>query len=174
MIRRPPRSTLFPYTTRFRSRRQRPADCRPRAGNARRDRGRRRVGGRGGRHQRWRVMAAPRRTLMAWTVATSLRFRHLVAALGALMMAVGVVVLPTSRLDVFPEFAPPRVIVQTIALGLTSPDVEELITVPLEQGLNGVEVLDVLRSKTSPMLSSSELIFDRGVDLIEARQLVQQ
>ncbi len=119
-------------------------------------------------------MAAPRRTLMAWTVATSLRFRYLVAALGALVMAVGIVVLPSSRLDVFPEFAPPRVIVQTVCLGLSTADVEELVTVPLEQALNGVDGLDILRSKSSPQLSSVELIFDRGVDLIEARQLVEE
>ena len=99
---------------------------------------------------------------MGWTVATSLRFRHLVAALGVLMMAVGIVVLPSSRLDVFPEFAPPRVIVQTVCLGLSTADVEELVTVPLEQALNGVDGLDILRSKSSPQLSSVELIFDRG------------
>ncbi len=119
-------------------------------------------------------MARQRQTLMGWTIATSLHFRHLVAALGVLMMAVGMVVLPSSRLDVFPEFAPPRVIVQTIALGLSSPDVEELVTVPLEQALNGVDDLDILRSKSSPQLSSIELIFERGTDLIEARQLVQE
>jgi CzcA family heavy metal efflux pump len=119
-------------------------------------------------------MADPRRTLMGWAVATSLRFRHLVAALGVLVMAVGIVVLPSSRLDVFPEFAPPRVIVQTICLGLSTADVEELVTVPLEQALNGVDDLDILRSKSSPQLSSIELIFERGTDLITARQLVQE
>jgi len=111
---------------------------------------------------------------MGWTIATSLRFRHLVAALGVLVMAVGIVVLPSSRLDVFPEFAPPRVVVQTVCLGLSTADVEELVTVPLEQALNGVGGLDVLRSKSSPQLSSVELIFDRGVDLMSARQLVQE
>jgi CzcA family heavy metal efflux pump len=119
-------------------------------------------------------MSRPRRTLMGATIAASLRFRHLVAALGALVMAVGVVVLPSSRLDVFPEFAQPRVIVQTVCLGLSTADVEELVTVPLEQALNGVEGLDVLRSKSSPQLSSLTLIFDRGVDLIKARRLVQE
>ena len=111
---------------------------------------------------------------MAWTVGTSLRFRHLVAALGALVMALGFVLLPSSRLDVFPEFAPPRVVVQTICLGLSTADVEELVTVPLEQALNGVEGLDILRSKSSPQLSSVTLIFDRDVDLLSARQLVQE
>ncbi len=119
-------------------------------------------------------MPAQRWTLMGATIATSLRFRHLVAALGVLVMAAGIVILPSSRLDVFPEFAPPRVIVQTVCLGLSTSDVEELVTVPLEQALNGIEGLDVLRSKSSPQLSSVELIFDRGVDLLEARQLVQE
>jgi CzcA family heavy metal efflux pump len=111
---------------------------------------------------------------MAWTVRTSLKFRHLVAALGVLTMALGVVLLPHSRLDVFPEFAPPRVIIQTACLGLSTTDVEELVTVPLEQALNGVEGLDVLRSKSVPQLSNIELIFDSDVDLMEARQLVQE
>jgi CzcA family heavy metal efflux pump len=119
-------------------------------------------------------MADVRRTLMGWTVATSLRFRHLVAACGVLLMALGVVVLPSSRLDVFPEFAPPRVIVQTLCLGLSTADVEELVTVPLEQSLNGVGGLDILRSKSSPQLSSVELIFKSDVDLMKARQLVQE
>jgi Cu/Ag efflux pump CusA len=66
------------------------------------------------------------------------------------------------------------VIVQIVCLGLSTADVEELVTVPLEQALNGVEGLDILRSKSSPQLSSVELIFDRGVDLIKARRLVQE
>ena len=116
----------------------------------------------------------PRTTLMGWTVRTSLKFRHLVAALGVLLMALGVVLLPQSRMDVFPEFAPPRVIIQTACLGLSTTDVEELVTVPLEQALNGVEGLDVLRSKSVPQLSNIELIFGSDVDLMEARQLVQE
>src|SRR5215212_5554030 len=119
-------------------------------------------------------MAHPRRTLMHWTIATSLRFRYLVVALGALLIGLGVAVLPSSRLDVFPEFAPPRVIIQTACLGLSTADVEELVTVPLEQALNGVEGLDVLRSKSVPQLSNVELIFESDVDLMEARQLVQE
>ena len=51
-------------------------------------------------------------------------------------------------MDVFPEFAPPRVEIQTIRLGLSAAEVEELVTVPLEQALNGVPGLDVMRSKS--------------------------
>ena len=68
--------------------------------------------------------------------------------------------------DVFPEFAPPKVEIQTVSLGLSAAEVEELVTVPLEQALAGVEGLDVLRSKSVTHLSSIELIFERGTDLL--------
>src|SRR3954468_8328363 len=119
-------------------------------------------------------MAPPRRTLMRWAVSSSLRFRYLVVALGALTMAVGILSLPSNRVDAFPEFAPPRVVVQTACLGLSTSDVEQLVTVPLEQAFNGVDGLDVLRSKSVPQLSSVELIFKQDVDLLHARQLVAE
>jgi CzcA family heavy metal efflux pump len=119
-------------------------------------------------------MAAHRRTLMRWTVSSSLRFRYLVVALGALTMAVGIISLPSNRVDAFPEFAPPRVVVQTACLGLSTSDVEQLVTVPLEQAFNGIDGLDVLRSKSVPQLSSVELIFKQDVDMLRARQLVAE
>ena len=119
-------------------------------------------------------MAAPRRTLMRWTIASSLRFRYLVVVLGALTMAVGIITLPNNRVDAFPEFAPPRVVVQTACLGLSTSDVEQLVTVPLEQAFNGVDGLDVMRSKSVPQLSSVELIFKQDVDMLHARQLVAE
>ncbi|MCW3005241.1 MAG: acriflavin resistance protein, partial [Conexibacter sp.] len=119
-------------------------------------------------------MAAPQRTLMRWAVASSLRYRYLVVVLGALTMALGVITLPSARVDVFPEFAPPRVVVQTACLGLSTSDVEQLVTVPLEQAFSGVDGLDDMRSKSVPQLSSVELIFDSDVDMLHARQLVAE
>src|SRR5512132_2627866 len=116
----------------------------------------------------------PRKTLMRWVVATSLNYRFLVVAVGALLMAFGIATLPSTRVDVFPEFAPPRVVIQTACLGLSTSDVESLVTVPLEQAFNGVDGLDELRSKSVPQLSSVELIFDADVDLLRARQLVAE
>ena len=112
--------------------------------------------------------------MMRWIVGSSLRFRYIVVALAAAMMALGVVRLRDIPVDVFPEFAPPRVEIQTPCLGLTAADVESLITVPLEDALSGVPGLDDLRSKSVPQLSSIELIFKQGTDLIHARQLVQE
>jgi len=111
---------------------------------------------------------------MRWTVSSSLRYRYLVVALGALTMAIGIITLPSNRVDVFPEFAPPRVVIQTACLGLSTSDVEQLVTVPLEQAFNGVDGLDDLRSKSVPQLSSVELIFKQNVDMLHARQLVQE
>ena len=119
-------------------------------------------------------MATRPRSLMRWTVRSSLRYRYLVVVLGALTMALGTIALPSARVDVFPEFAPPRVVVQTACLGLSTSDVEQLVSVPLEQAFNGIDGLDELRSKSVPQLSSVELIFDSDVDLLHARQLVAE
>ena len=119
-------------------------------------------------------MAAPRRTLMRWTVSSSLRFRYLVIAVAVLVMGLGILSLPSNRVDAFPEFAPPRVVVQTACLGLSTSDVEQLVSVPLEQAFNGIDGLDTLRSKSVPQLSMIELIFKQGVNEFHARQLVAE
>jgi CzcA family heavy metal efflux pump len=89
-------------------------------------------------------------------------------------MVFGGIQLSSAQVDVFPEFAPPKVEVQTIAIGLTASEVEELVTVPLEESLNGVERLDEIRSKSVPQISSIVLIFEPGTDLLTARQLVSE
>jgi CzcA family heavy metal efflux pump len=120
-------------------------------------------------------MSEPRRpTLMRWIVSSSLRLRYLVVLAAVVMMAVGLSQLSDTRVDVFPEFAPPRVEIQTMANGLSTSDVESLVTVPLEQALNGVDGLDDLRSKSVPQLSSIQMIFKQGTDLLHSRQLVQE
>ncbi|HEV2773505.1 MAG TPA: efflux RND transporter permease subunit [Thermoleophilaceae bacterium] len=112
--------------------------------------------------------------VMRWLVRSSLRFRWLVVFGAAAVMAYGVVETRNASVDVFPEFAPPMVEIQTIAVGNSSKQVEELITVPLEERLNGVEGLEEMRSKSVADLSSIELIFEPGTDLLRARQLVQE
>jgi CzcA family heavy metal efflux pump len=112
--------------------------------------------------------------MMRWIVGSSLKFRFIVVGLAVGMMALGTIQLRHIPVDVFPEFAPPRVEVQTPCLGLSAADVEQLVTVPLEDALNGVPGLDDLRSSSVPQLSSIELIFEQGTDLLRARQLVQE
>ena len=111
---------------------------------------------------------------MRWIVQTSLRYRYLVVFIAAAMFIFGIFRLRNSSVDVFPEFAPPKVEVQTFSLGLSPAAVEELVTVPLEQALNGIPGLDVMRSRSVPDLSDIVLIFETGTDLIYARQLVAE
>ncbi len=111
---------------------------------------------------------------MRWIVGRSLRFRWLVVCAAAGMVAFGVAQLPSAKVDVFPEFAPPRVEIQTAAIGNSSNEVEELITVPIEEQLNGVPGIDQLRSKSVSQLSSIELVFDKGADEMQARQFVSE
>jgi CzcA family heavy metal efflux pump len=112
--------------------------------------------------------------MMRWIVGSSLRFRFVVVAAAAALMYFGVEQLRDSPVDVFPEFAPPQVEIQTPSLGLSAEEVEGLVTVPLEQALAGTPGLDEIRSKSVPQLSSIRLIFKPGTDLLRARQLVQE
>ncbi len=107
-------------------------------------------------------------------VGSSLRFRFIVLALAVAMMGYGIAQVPNMPVDAFPEFAPPRVEIQTPSLGMSADEVEALVTVPLEQAFNGVEDLDLMRSKSIPDLSSIELLFKSGTDVVRARQLVQE
>src|SRR5512139_733666 len=111
---------------------------------------------------------------MRWIVYTSLRFRYLVIFAAAALMIFGIARLSNTSVDVFPEFAPPKVEIQTLSMGLSAAAVEELVTVQLEHALNGIPGLDVMRSRSVPDLSDIVLIFKPGTDLIRARQLVNE
>src|SRR5919112_1784368 len=111
---------------------------------------------------------------MRWIVGSSLRFRFLVVAAAAALVFFGVRQLHNEKIDVFPECAPTRVELQTACLGLSASEVEELVTVPLEDALNGVPGVDVVRSESVPQLSHITLLFKRGTDFLKARQLVQE
>src|ERR671922_967859 len=108
-------------------------------------------------------------------VRASLRFRLLVVGIAAGVLAVGITQLRDAPADVLPEFTPPYVEIQTEALGLSAQEVEQLVTVPLEADLlNGVQGVDVIRSKSVPGMSSIVLVFAPGTDVYRGRQLVQE
>jgi CzcA family heavy metal efflux pump len=111
---------------------------------------------------------------MTWLISTSLRLRLVVVVLSAVLIVFGIYTLRKAPLDVFPEFAPPLVEIQTEAPGLSTEEVESLVSMPLEHSLNGIPFLQTIRSKSVLGLSSIRLIFEEGTDLIRARQLVQE
>jgi multidrug efflux pump subunit AcrB len=103
------------------------------------------------------------------------RFRILVVAVAVGIMVAGVVTLPRMSSDVLPESSPVTVDIQTEALGLSAPEVEELVTVPLEKNLfEGIMGVTDETSDSIPGLSDIELHFAPGTDLYQARQLVQE
>lgn len=107
-------------------------------------------------------------------VSWALRMRVLVVAVAVALLFAGINAARHAPLDVFPEFAPPLVEVQTEVPGLSTEEVDQLVTVPLENSLNGLPFLKKLRSKSVLGLSSVVMIFDTGTDLLRARQLVQE
>ena len=111
---------------------------------------------------------------MTWLISTSLRLRVIVLAACVVLIVFGVRTLETTPLDVFPEFAPPLVEIQTEAPGLSTEEVESLLSMPLENALTGTPWLKTIRSKSVLGLSSVVLIFADGTDLIRGRQLVQE
>lgn len=111
---------------------------------------------------------------MRWLVLTSLQLRFLVVAAAALVIGLGVTRARELPLDAFPEFAPPLVEIQTEAPGLSTEEVERLVTAPLEGALHGLPWLATLRSKSVLGLSSVVLLFEEGTDVLVARQAVQE
>lgn len=108
-------------------------------------------------------------------IRQSIRLRYLVIILAVVLMFFGIIQLPEMAVDVYPEFNPPLVEVQTEALGLSATEVEALLTVPMEADLlNGVAWLEHIYSDSVAGLSSILMIFEPGTDPIRARQMVQE
>src|SRR2546422_11728751 len=112
--------------------------------------------------------------MFRWVVGSSLRFRFLLLALAAALLVFGSQELRKMPVDVFPEFAPPKIEIQTEGPGMTSAEVEELITIPMEDSLRGVPGIDVIRSSSGGALSQVVMLFKPGTDLLVARQRVQE
>src|SRR5947209_11135302 len=107
-------------------------------------------------------------------VAWSLKNRGVVMVLAASVLALGVHAALKARLDVFPEFAPPLVVIQTECPGLAPLDVEQLVTTPIETAVNGVPRLARLRSQSVQGLSVITAIFLDRTDIYRARQQVTE
>ncbi len=112
--------------------------------------------------------------MLTWLVGSSLRLRVLVLATAAVLMVWGIRLSREAPLDVFPEFALPTVEVQTEAPGLSTEEVESLVSMPIENALNGTPWIKTLRSKSVLGLSSVVMYFEPGTALDRARQLVQE
>src|SRR6185503_10320336 len=107
-------------------------------------------------------------------ISNSVRLRVVVLALSVVLIVIGSRSVQRAPLDVFPEFAPPLVEVQTEAPGLSTLEVESLVTVPIENALTGIPHVKTVRSKSVLGLSQVVLILDVGTDPLRVRQMVQE
>jgi CzcA family heavy metal efflux pump len=112
--------------------------------------------------------------MLAAIVRGSLRSPRIVTALSLLIAALGGYALLNARLDVFPDFAPPHVLVQAEAPGMDATQVESLVTRPLEGLLAGAENVAALRSTSSQGLAAIQVVFGRGGDPYRQRQVITE
>ncbi len=107
-------------------------------------------------------------------VRFSLRFRGVVLSLALASLGYGLYTLTQAKYSVFPEFAPPRVSIQTEAPGLSPEQVELLVTQPIENAINGVTGIESLRSNSIQGLSVITVVFQTGNSVYLERQLVAE
>jgi len=107
-------------------------------------------------------------------VAFCLRRRGAVIALACALLCYGIWSADHAPLDVLPDFAPPQVVVQCEARGLSAEQVETLVTAPIEAALSGAGSLDTIRSQSIQGLSVVTAVFREGTDVYRARQLLSE
>ncbi|HEY3730021.1 MAG TPA: efflux RND transporter permease subunit [Steroidobacteraceae bacterium] len=112
--------------------------------------------------------------MLATIVRASLAYPRIVTALSLLIAMLGAYALLNARLDVFPDFAPPHVLVQAEAPGLDATQVESLVTRPLEGLLEGAENVAAVRSTSSQGLSAIQVVFTREGDPYRQRQVITE
>jgi CzcA family heavy metal efflux pump len=107
-------------------------------------------------------------------VRGSIRQRVVVLGLAAALVVVGANTLSRAPLDVFPEFAPPQVSIQTEAPGLSPEQVELQVTKPIEDAINGVQGIAAVRSQSIQGLSVVTAVLAERVNIREARQALAE
>ncbi len=107
-------------------------------------------------------------------VRFSIRFRGIAISLACALLVYGIFSLSHVPYDVFPEFAPPEVSIQTEAPGLSPEQVEVLVTQPIENAINGVSGIETLRSRSIQGLSVITVVFRSGTDIYRDRQAVTE
>jgi CzcA family heavy metal efflux pump len=109
-----------------------------------------------------------------WLVDLCVRFAGTIATLTLIALALGSWATQSAPLDVFPEFVPSTSDIQTEAPGFTSEQVEQLVTKPIENAVNGTPGLLTIRSESIPGLSVITIQFADKIDVNNARQGISE
>jgi CzcA family heavy metal efflux pump len=112
--------------------------------------------------------------MLSAIVRSSLRFHGVVVALAVALLGYGFYALSQAKYDVFPDFAPPFVTIQTEAAGLSPEQVELLVTRLIENAINGASGIDSLRSQSIQGLSVVTVVFQEATDIYRDRQVVAE
>src|SRR5579862_3844542 len=107
-------------------------------------------------------------------VKFSLRHRGVVIVLAGVLLGYGVHIVMTAKMDVFPNFVQPQVVIQTECPGLAPEQVELLVTLPVETMVNGLGDMESLRSESTEGLSVITAVFKEGTDVFRARQTLAE
>ena len=112
--------------------------------------------------------------MMSALVKFSIRYCGVIIGLACLVVLYGLFSLSRSNLDVFPEFAPTQLVIQTESPGLSAELVESLVSQPIETSIAGSVGIASMRSQSIPGLSIVTIIFDEGTDIYRNRQVVAE
>ena len=112
--------------------------------------------------------------MMSSIVKFSIRYTGVIIGLAAIAIIFGLYQITRSPLNVFPEFSPNQVIIQTESPGLSSDLVESLVTLPIEKNLGGTIGIETIRSQSIPGLSVITIIFNEHTDIFRNRQVISE
>jgi len=112
--------------------------------------------------------------MMSALVRFSIRFSGVIIGIASLVVIYGIYSLTRSNLDVFPEFSPTQLVIQTEAPGLSTDLVESLVTQPVENTISGTVGIELMRSQSIPGLSVVTVIFKEGTDVYRNRQVIAE
>jgi len=112
--------------------------------------------------------------MLNWLIDFSLKHRALVILVALLFAVVGAFSLQQLDIDAFPDTTPVQIQINTVAPSLASEEIERQITFPVEQAISGLPGLHELRSISKFGLSQVVVIFDDGIDIYFARQLINE